>query len=502
MKRRKIEKQLKKDLSISSRSDFSVVMGRCKTTENASDVLVPAVGNEIEHKESKFRHLLWIFGILILACLVVTVLLFDGNDETPLGNTSGYFIIDINPSVRISYDKNGLITEVSALNEDAEILLVGTDLTGKTPSEAVSLLFDKCVQLGYFSAERDNNAVLTSATNENGERDEKMTNEIKTLFAKEFSNKKIRGVVITGVQDSKLDEGASEHGIDSQKYALILSYLDMGGELDFNEYDDISIGELYKKISDKEKELKEQNIEATKKEHQTIKNDIFNTLFESVESLIAKIKACIEGIEENSESEHERMQNPMDIEGEKGQKQPQGGSPSHRPNDGQGGSGGRPTGELSNMIDDIHSALGSSGKDDEFKSHYTLFTSKLDEYINVLQDAEKSSDCERAVNGILAILSEMKKNEKNGELVTLIDSSSNEIQSLYAEFLKKSVELNNLSASVEEKNASRLEAFKNAPLGKNDDVEKWQKDKEHEISSSWFEMKKQWESDRKNDFKK
>ena len=84
-----------------------------------------------------------------------------------------------------------------------------------------------------FLAERDNNAVLASATSDNGERDEKMTGEIKRLFASEFSKKKIRGVVITGVQGSELDAEANEYGIDSQKYALILSYLDMGGELKY-----------------------------------------------------------------------------------------------------------------------------------------------------------------------------------------------------------------------------------------------------------------------------
>ena len=497
MKRREIEKQLKKDLSVSSHSDFSKIMGRCRSEEGKVGVLVPAIGAEVERKRSKFRYILWLFAILVLTCLIATVMLLDNKGDPPLGGTSGYFIIDINPSVKISYDENGLVTEVSALNEDAEILLVGSTLTGKTPSEAVSLLFDKCVQLGYFSAERDNNAVLASATADSGERDEKMTNEIKALFAGEFSKKKIRGVVITGVQDAELEAGASEYGIDSQKYALILSYLDMGGELDSERYDDISVGELYSKISDREKEIKEQSIETTKKEQQAVSDDIFNTLFESVEALIAKIKACIEEIEEDSVTE----QNPQGLESEKAQSKPQDGTPPHRPNDGQGASG-RPIGGLTDMINDIHAVLGSSGKDDEFKSHYALFTSKLDEYISVLEDAEKSSDCERAVNGILGILSEMKKGEKNSELIALIDSSSDEIRSLYAEFLKKSAELSDLNASVEEKNSARLEAFKDASDGKSEDVEKWQNDKEHEISSSWYEMKKEWESDRKNDFKK
>ena len=37
---------------------------------------------------------------------------------------------------------------------------------------------------------------------------------------------------------------------------------------------------------------------------------------------------------------------------------------------------------------------------------------------------------------------------------------------------------------------------------KHDDVEEWQRERESEIASSWYEMKKQWNNDRKNDLKK
>ena len=138
MKKREIEKRIKKELSVSSHSDFSVIMERCGNEKRPSGVLAPVIGNDTEKKDSKLKYILWLFGIFILICLMVTVMLFHGEDNVPFDNTSGYFIIDINPSVRISYDASGLVTEVSALNEDAEVLLVGTDLTGKTPSEAVS----------------------------------------------------------------------------------------------------------------------------------------------------------------------------------------------------------------------------------------------------------------------------------------------------------------------------------------------------------------------------
>ncbi len=59
-----------------------------------------------------------------------------------------------------------------------------------------------------------------------------------------------------------------------------------------------------------------------------------------------------------------------------------------------------------------------------------------------------------------------------------------------------------MNVSAEQVNLDRLDAFKNVSYEKHDDVEEWQRERESEIASSWYEMKKQWNNDRKNDLKK
>lgn len=66
------------------------------------------------------------------------------------------------------------------------MLLYGTELAGKNYEEAAEILFDRCVKLGYFSASRENNAVLVSASLSEGGKDEKMTLEMKKLLSEEF----------------------------------------------------------------------------------------------------------------------------------------------------------------------------------------------------------------------------------------------------------------------------------------------------------------------------
>ena len=63
-------------------------------------------------------------------------------------------------------------------------------------------------------------------------------------------------------------------------------------------------------------------------------------------------------------------------------------------------------------------------------------------------------------------------------------------------------ELSALKASAEETNSARLDAFKDKPQGEHENVDDWQKEKEDEIASSWYELKKQWDNERKNDLKK
>ncbi len=466
MKNRKIEKQLKRDLSVASNSDFNALMDKCKSNNvTVRERAIAGGGCERSFNRSAFRYIA--IGALLLLLVGVILLTLPSITE-PKPTSSGYFVIDINPSVKISYDENGALTEVAPLNEDAEVLLVGLDFSEKTPKEAVSILFERCVDLGYFSSERDNNAVLASATTDSGEQDEKMTEQIKKLFTKEFSRGKMRGVVITAVNDPSLDKKASEHGIDSQKYALIDSYLNMGGELDEAQYRDISISELYSKISEKEKELKNQRLDDTMLEHERAQKELFDTLASSVTALLDKLEACVREIDGEADDFTQEQRPKPNAEQSPHSPPPQGHNEAPR----------------------------AHGKD-----RYEGFTKNLRDYVIELERAREASDCKRAVDGILSILMTMKENEENASLAELIDTSISEIQSLYEEFLAKSDELSALKASAEETNSARLDAFKDKPQDKHENIDDWQKEKEGEIASSWYEFKEQWTDERKNDLK-
>lgn len=285
---KKFEKALKNEIKKSARTDYSLIRERCgikpDNLKNRELKMVLADGNEVAASSSK-RNIIFVSLVAIITIIVSLYIIISKIPSNSYQPSKGYFIIDINPSIEICYDENGVVTQVNPLNEDAEVLLLSLDFSEKHYTDAVKKIVDSCIELGYISPDRADNAIMTTAVSEDGFKDDYMTNEIKKAFSSEFSNRKIPGVVITGVESPELKNEAQRFGIDAQKYALIKEYLGVGGELAEQEYGEISIRELYKGIYEKEKEAKKQLIdELIEKEKQNKINSI-----ESVKSIANKI---------------------------------------------------------------------------------------------------------------------------------------------------------------------------------------------------------------------
>ncbi|MGD9605425.1 MAG: hypothetical protein AB7V00_04655 [Bacilli bacterium] len=85
-----------------------------------------------------------------------------GTSDTDYASDA-YVVLDINPSVEILTDEDGLVSQVNALNEDAEILLVDTNYVGKTVEETVEAIVALAVELGYLDFTAENAIVVTAA---------------------------------------------------------------------------------------------------------------------------------------------------------------------------------------------------------------------------------------------------------------------------------------------------------------------------------------------------
>ena len=70
MKRNSIQKQLKKDLSVASNSDFSSLMEKCENGGYEAEC-VTTNGNTIRRSRSKFIY--YALGLFILIAIAVTI---------------------------------------------------------------------------------------------------------------------------------------------------------------------------------------------------------------------------------------------------------------------------------------------------------------------------------------------------------------------------------------------------------------------------------------------
>ena len=452
MKRSDIERQLKNDLQAATPSDFDTLWAKCNAATPANTretervlALATASANKANGGNS---HGGFSAGrvrlVVILTAIILALGVFFGAAMGWFGGgklDKGYFIFDINPSVEVDYDENGKVTSAEGLNEDGKVLLCGVELVGKTYEEAAKALFDGCVKLGYFSAARQDNAVLVSATKEKGGADEEMTMRMKALLADTFTEKKMCGVVITGVDDPTLKDEAQSHGVDAQKYALIYAYLQMGGELCEAEYSQISIRELYKKIAEKEEDLEEAECEE-------LENGIYGTVADKIQEIIEKLEEQIE--------ETQPLSAPA-----------------------FGGEHGEPQG-----------------------NDYDMCLNALEEYADELEDARNEGEFKSFLSRLLSTLDEMIRQEKNNVLRDLFKDAHTQINEVLENYDIKISELKKLGASAEDQHAAREEKFGKDHGENTFDWEEWldeYEDKEDDFEQSWYSRKNQWDEDRKKD---
>ena len=190
------------------------------------------------------------FALALCLCIAIPFSITGrkSNGEFALAS-SGSIILDINPSLELKYDKEGNITQIIGLNEDGRLLIVNNDYTGKNYKVVVEELVSDCVDLGYFSKDRENNAILITALDDKGEQYNKFNTELESKFNSTFIENGLQGVVISE-NDLK---GEQIEGLTVQKSSLINKIVDYT-EKEVVEYKEKSVSELYQILEEAKKE--------------------------------------------------------------------------------------------------------------------------------------------------------------------------------------------------------------------------------------------------------
>ena len=142
---------------------------------------------------------------LIVAVVLVAVLAcsaFVGCSEAKEDNGKTYVSVDINPSVNLVIDGEGKVESVEAANEDAQVMLYGEVLVGKTAEEAFSLIASLAVEGKYLTEENSGVSVNVVAGNGSAEVETRVGNIVQTAFEAEAEKADISVNINTGANFS------------------------------------------------------------------------------------------------------------------------------------------------------------------------------------------------------------------------------------------------------------------------------------------------------------
>ena len=183
---------------------------------------------------------------LLMVVVTAFILVGCGKDAT-FEVKNAYVVIDINPSIEIVTNEDGKVLRVTALNEDAQVLLVDVDLKGKTFEEAVDAIIELAKELGYID-QLDENAILFTV-----EAEEERTVEELIKFLQEKVNKfkdkhklRIECLIEQLSKDPNLVEEARDLDLSVNKLALIKAAIEINPELTIEEARKFPIKDLLK----------------------------------------------------------------------------------------------------------------------------------------------------------------------------------------------------------------------------------------------------------------
>ncbi|HHU56249.1 MAG TPA: hypothetical protein GXZ48_06155 [Acholeplasmataceae bacterium] len=224
-----------------------------------------------------------IFLLLLMSLFLVVTYgcNFEGEESSI---KESYIVIDINPSIEIITDENGLIVDVNPLNDDAEILLLDTNFKDLNLEETVNQILTLALEMGYIEEELDNAILVTVATDSNVEAVE---NVIESEIEKVINERKMKIEVIKSQfeNNEELISQAEALGVSVGKLKLA-TYASTFGNLSLEEAVQMPVRDLNNILHNARKEVKEFYREELKEQFFNLKDELKVKYYQKVTELI------------------------------------------------------------------------------------------------------------------------------------------------------------------------------------------------------------------------
>ncbi len=142
-----------------------------------------------------------------------------------------YVTLDINPSIDLTVNNKDVVIDANALNEDGDLLLLELDLIGEDLEDAIGLIIDKAIDLGFIDIEDAETLVSVSAIATTAEYGETIRNRVMEHVNNAFQDRGMMGKAVVKTQSSGTIAEANELGTTPEKLNLAKKACELDDEL-------------------------------------------------------------------------------------------------------------------------------------------------------------------------------------------------------------------------------------------------------------------------------
>ncbi|MCR3906701.1 MAG: hypothetical protein NUK62_06755 [Tenericutes bacterium] len=239
-----------------------------------------------------FSFLFLFAGLLIVAGCANTV-----------SAESAYVTLDINPSVELIVTPSEKVVYANPLNEDGEVLLAELDLVGLDLDDAIDLVIQTSIELGYIDVDAEEETIVSvTAISKNNEIGDTIRNRVKEHVNNAFKNRAMVGRAEdkgeNGYVPAFLEE-AQSYGVTPGFLFLAQKAVYLSDELTLEEAVEMEIDELQAILREAREEHKEVAM-ALKDEFMTAREALFDEYLPQIQESGAEIEdleAQIEDLE-------------------------------------------------------------------------------------------------------------------------------------------------------------------------------------------------------------
>ncbi len=246
MKRKDIERKLSSAVSqITPKDSFEKISEKLDSAPIQNERTVIKM---TENKKKSFKNYA---RVAVAACLILAVGLFGiafyGNNIA----VDSIVDLDVNPSIELATNKQEKVVKVTAVNEDANIVLDGMELKNTDLKVAVNAIIGSMVQKGYLDAV--DSGILVTVQNEDENKATTLQKKLAVNIDEALKTYNVEAAVInqTVSDGASAEDLAKELGVSLGKANFIQNLISKDNSLKAEDLAKMSIKELAKVVNEK-----------------------------------------------------------------------------------------------------------------------------------------------------------------------------------------------------------------------------------------------------------